>query len=129
MDSHDTPEEARHRREIRSWLEQHLPPGWGQPGFREPGSGGSEGAEERVAFAREWQGKRYEGGWAGLDWPVEFGGRGASILECMIYHEEYHRARAPDLIVLSVGTALVGPTLIHHGSLGDLTKVMSTTGY
>jgi len=114
MDLHDSSQEAAFRREIRGWLRAHLPEGWGRPAFREP-----ESAEERVAFGREWQRQLHEGGWAGLTWPREFGGRGAGVIEAMIYGEEYARARAPNLIQLAVGTALVGPALIRHGTVAQ----------
>jgi alkylation response protein AidB-like acyl-CoA dehydrogenase len=110
MDLRDGPEEARFRGEVRSWLLEHLPPGWGTPAFGLP-----EPMDERVAFAREWQRMLHAGGWAGLDWPREYGGRGASVIESMIWGEEYARAQAPNLIMLSVGPSLVGPTLIDHG--------------
>ncbi len=110
MDFSDSPEQRRFRLEVRSWLEKNRPPGWGTPGYRGP-----DDAKERVAFARSWQRKLYQGGWAGLSWPKEFGGRGAGIMEQLIYGEEYARAWAPDLIVLSVGPSLVGPVLIAKG--------------
>jgi len=111
MDLHDTPEQARFRTAVRSWLRQNLPADWGTPAWREPTS-----ATERVDFARAWQRRLFDGGWAGLDWPRQHGGRGAGPLEQVIYLEEYARAEAPDLIQLSVGTSLVGPTLIAHGT-------------
>ena len=69
-----------------------------------------------MAFGRGWQRKLHDGGWAGLTWPREFGGRGAGVLESMIYGQEYARAQGPNLIHLAVGTSLVGPTLIQHGT-------------
>ncbi len=96
--------------EVRTWLEQNLPPGWGKPGQRGP-----ESPAERFAFAKKWQRKLCEGGWAGLAWPVEYGGRGAGILEQMIWAEEYARAWAPDLISISVGITLTGPVLMSRG--------------
>jgi len=119
MDLRDSPQEARFREEIRGWLREHLPEGWGTPAFHAP-----ESAEERVAFGRAWQRQLHSGGWAGLSWPREFGGRGAGVIEAMIYGEEYARARAPDLIHLSVGTALVGPTLIQHGTAAQKARFL-----
>ncbi len=110
MDLHDTPEQAAFRLEIREWLESNLPEGWGTPEFEKP----KDPAEE-VAFLKSWQRKLYEGGWAGLDWPRAYGGRELGIIENMIYNEEYARARGPNQISMSVGTALVGPTLIAKG--------------
>ena len=110
MDFRPTEDEARLRAEVRQWLRRHLPPGWGTPSFREPGA-----ASDKMAFAKAWQHTLFEGGWAGIAWPKEYGGRGASIVEQMIFNEEYASARAPDLINLAVGNGLVGPTLIACG--------------
>jgi alkylation response protein AidB-like acyl-CoA dehydrogenase len=111
MDLRPSPAEEAFRQEIRSWLAGHLPAGWGTPAFRAPRS-----AEEKVAFAKAWQRTLHEGGWAGLAWPREYGGRGATAVEQLIFSEEYAAARAPDLIDIGVGPALVGPTLIHCGT-------------
>jgi alkylation response protein AidB-like acyl-CoA dehydrogenase len=101
----DSLEQARFRESVRRWLRENV-----------PAEGPPAGVEARVAFARAWQRRLWEGGWAGLDWPRRHGGRGAGPVEQAIYEEEYARARAPDLITLSVGTSLVGPVLIAHGS-------------
>ena len=111
MDLRDTPEEARFRAEVRGWLQHNLPPGWGTEAFEEPAD-----AASHVAFLRGWQRKLYEGGWAGLAWPQAFGGRDLGLVDSIIYYEEYARARAPNLIHLSVGPSLVGPTLIARGA-------------
>ncbi|MCZ6784915.1 MAG: acyl-CoA dehydrogenase family protein [Proteobacteria bacterium] len=111
MDLRDTPAEAAFRQQVRSWLQSHLPAGWGTPAFREP-----EDPAAHVAFLKEWQRTLYEGGWAGLAWPRAYGGRELGLVENIIYYEEYARARAPNLIHLSVGPSLVGPTLIARGA-------------
>jgi alkylation response protein AidB-like acyl-CoA dehydrogenase len=110
MDFRPTEEEHRFRTEVRRWLRNHLPEGWGTPAFREPATGG-----EKIAFAKGWQRTLFDGGWAGIAWPKEYGGRGASIVEQLIFNEEYAAARAPDMINLAVGLGLVGPTLIACG--------------
>jgi alkylation response protein AidB-like acyl-CoA dehydrogenase len=111
MDLTPTPAEARFREGVRAWLAANLPPGWGTPAFSLP-----PGGEERVAFLKEWQRKLFDGGYAGLDWPKEYGGRGATVFESIIFGEEYAAARAPDMIHLGVGSSLVGPTLIGWGA-------------
>ncbi len=111
MDFRPSESERQFRRQVADWLSRNLPPGWGTPAFREP-----EDAAEKVAFAKSWQRTLYDGGWAGLAWPREFGGRGAGIIEQLTFNEEYARLRAPDLISLSVGLSLVGPTLISCGA-------------
>ncbi len=110
MDLKDSPAQAAFRREVRTWLEQNLPAGWGEPTFAVP-----ETPAEEVAFLKAWQRKLYDGGWAGLDWPKQYGGREIGILEHIIYLEEYTRLRGPNLISMSVGSTLVGPTLIAKG--------------
>jgi alkylation response protein AidB-like acyl-CoA dehydrogenase len=111
MDFHPTEQEARFQREVRDWLVANLPPGWGTPAFARP-----EDPADKLRFARWWQGRLHEGGWAGLHWPREYGGRGATPLELFLFAEEYTRVGAPPLIDIGVGPSLVGPTLIHHGS-------------
>src|SRR5436189_52662 len=103
--------EARFRREVHDWLVANLPGGWGTSAYRKP-----EEPAEKVRFARWWQGKLHEGGWAGLHWPREYGGRGATPIEQFLFAEEYTRTGAPSMIDIGVGPALVGPTLIHHGT-------------
>jgi alkylation response protein AidB-like acyl-CoA dehydrogenase len=111
MELRDSPEQAGFRAEVRSWLEQNLPAGWGTSDYRLP-----QTPEEEVAFLRSWQRKLYDGGWAGLDWPKAYGGRALGIFEQIIQLEEYTRVRGPNLISMSVGSTLVGPTLIAKGA-------------
>ena len=66
--------------------------------------------ERRVA----WQKTMHKAGWVGMAWPTEYGGRGASIIERVIWDEEYSRARAP--MLPGMGLNLVGPTIIHWGT-------------
>jgi alkylation response protein AidB-like acyl-CoA dehydrogenase len=111
MDLHDTPDEAGFRREVRSWLESSLPAGWGTQDFEAPGT-----PDEEVAFLKQWQRTLFDGGWAGLDWPKAYGGREIGVIEDLIWCEEYARVRGPNQISMSVGTDLVGPTLIAKGA-------------
>ena len=110
MDFRESPEQARFRLEVRSWLEKNLPSGWGTAGYHGPDT-----AAERMRFTRWWQGRLFEGGWAGLAWPRAYGGRELGVLEQVIWGEEYARAWAPDLISLGVGISLTGPVLIAKG--------------
>ena len=111
MELRDSPEQAHFRAEVRAWLEGNLPAGWGTPSCVLP-----ETPEQEVAFLRSWQRKLYEGGWAGLDWPRAYGGRELGVFEQIIHQEEYTRVRGPNLISMSVGSTLVGPTLIAKGA-------------
>jgi len=103
--------EAAFQRDVREWLRANLPEGWGAPGYRKP-----EEPADKVAFARRWQRTLYDGGWAGLHWPREYGGRGATPIERFLFAEEYTRRGAPPMIDIGVGPGLTGPTLIHHGT-------------
>src|SRR5262245_59313543 len=99
------------RTRVREWLRANLPEGWGTPACPKPRT-----PAEKVAFARQWQRKLYDGGWAGISWPKEYGGQALSVLEQLMFHEEYFAAGAPDMIDIAIGPGLTGPTLIHHGT-------------
>ena len=111
MDFRLSDEEARFQREVREWLLANLPAGWGTPECPKP-----ETPEDKVALMRRWYRKLHDGGWAGLHWPREYGGRGATPIEQFLFAEEYTRMGAPSMIDIGVGPGLVGPTLIHHGT-------------
>jgi len=111
IDFSTSPEEEGLRASVRDWLARKLPPGWGTAAFAKPRT-----PADKVAFARRWQRVLYDGGWSGLAWPKEYGGRALSPLEHLIFNEEYVRAGAPDMIDIGVGPGLTGPTLIHHGT-------------
>ena len=81
-----------------------------QPPGREP-----EGDEAAFEFRRAWQRKLNDAGWAGVSWPKEYGGRGATLVEQAIYNEEAVRARAPQLANV-LGLAMGGPVVIAHGT-------------
>ena len=90
------------RRAARAWLAANV------PGEEAP----FEGPESRE-FVLAWQRRMYEGGWAGLTWPREYGGRDLSVDEQIIWFEEYARAGAPSTHSASfVGVNHAGPTLI-----------------
>src|SRR6204780_4038132 len=109
MDLNLTPQERQFGDALRAWLEAHAPRDW------EARQSATESMEARFAFLREWQRQVYEAGWAGLSWPKEYGGRGATLMEQVIFTAEMARAAAPPLPGI-LGLALVGPTLIAFGS-------------
>jgi alkylation response protein AidB-like acyl-CoA dehydrogenase len=88
---------------LRSWLETNHP--------------GKVPDEENYAFEfrRHWQAKLHQGGWAGISWPKEFGGRGATLIEQAIFSEEMVRANAPSPANV-LGLVMGGPVVIHHGT-------------
>ena len=67
-------------------------------------------------FDLAWQRRQYDGGWAGVSWPADYGGRGLSVLEQLIWHEEYAAAGAPPSGSMFVALSHAGPTLIVAGS-------------
>ena len=71
---------------------------------------------ERRKWDTDWQRRLFDAGYAGLHWPKEYGGRGASPTEQLIFYEETARARAPYVGVNFVGTLHAGPTLIEEGT-------------
>ena len=94
------------REQARAWLEANVP---SEPA---PEDGPASGA-----FVRAWQKRQADNGWAGISWPKAFGGRGASVLEQIIWFEEYARAGAPSPLDASfVGLNHAGPTLIACGT-------------
>jgi alkylation response protein AidB-like acyl-CoA dehydrogenase len=94
------------RREARKWLEANVP---SQP----PPEDGPASRE----FVLAWQRAQAQGGWAGIAWPKEVGGRGLSVLEQIVWFEEYARAGGPSPLNASF-TSLnhAGPTLIACGT-------------
>jgi len=107
MDFRDTPEEARFREEVRAWLETSLP-----DELR-----GHRGGEARFdgPEVRAWSRALYDGGWVGISWPEEYGGRGLAPRYQAIYLEEEARAEAPPHIGV-IGLGMAGPTIITRGT-------------
>jgi alkylation response protein AidB-like acyl-CoA dehydrogenase len=68
-----------------------------------------------MAFRSEWQLKMHAAGWAGISWPKEYGGRGATMIEQAIFVGEAARLEAPSPANV-LGLAMGGPVVIHHGT-------------
>lgn len=103
-----TPEAEAFRVEVRSWLEENLPQGWGSEGFE-------MSAEDRKEFNASWPAKLYGGGWICASWPKEYGGRGLDVLQNVVLAEEFARLKAP-LRADFFGDTLVGPTILQWGT-------------
>ncbi|WP_208027082.1 acyl-CoA dehydrogenase family protein [Rhabdothermincola sediminis] len=97
--------EERFRDECRAWLAANVPP--------EPLPSGD--TREGFALHLEWERKLYEARWAVVSWPPEYGGRGASLWEWLIFEEEYYRAGAPQRVTQN-GVFLLAPTLFEFGT-------------
>ncbi len=104
MDLTLTESEAAFRDEVRSWLEEN------HPG---PAPEGDDVAE--FEFRRAWQRKMHQAGWAGISWPEEYGGKGATLIEQAIFNEELARQRVP-LPANVLGLVMGGPVVIAHGN-------------
>jgi alkylation response protein AidB-like acyl-CoA dehydrogenase len=98
------------RKEVRAWLERELP-----DDLRGTSFAASRGNAEEFVRLRWWQRTMYEAGYVGMDWPREFGGRGASLTEMVILYQEMGRAESPQ-IVNRGGVSMLGPTLMKHGT-------------
>ena len=109
MDFNYSLEEEKFRQEVHSWLEVNLP-----NDLRE-GRDEELAQDERWKRHQAWHKKLYEGGWVGIGWPKEYGGRGASLIEQTIFNEELARTGAPPGVNMN-GIALLGPTLMHWGT-------------
>jgi alkylation response protein AidB-like acyl-CoA dehydrogenase len=109
LGTHETPELATFRAEVRAWLEQHVPRGW------EPRLAGAT-PEEYVAFHRSWVRTLRDGGYLVPHWPAEHGGGGNTVAEQIVIQQEMARAKAPELRVHMISLNHAGATLMEHGT-------------
>jgi alkylation response protein AidB-like acyl-CoA dehydrogenase len=105
-----SPQDEQFRDEVRTWLHEHLT---GE--FRALGTGNDLGGPDEIALRKAWERELAKGGWVGLSWPKEHGGRAASLTEELIFHEEYARAEGPVRCGF-FGEQLLGPTLMAFGT-------------
>ncbi len=111
MDLHFSAEDENFRAEAREWLTHALEGEFA--GVRGRGGPGDEHAlfEERLA----WERALGAAGWTCLSWPAEYGGRDVTLLQQVIFYEEYARAGGPGRVGI-VGEGLIGPTILHFGT-------------
>jgi alkylation response protein AidB-like acyl-CoA dehydrogenase len=102
MDFNDTPEEARFREEARTWLKENAP----KPAELE--------GLDYIKQSKLWQKRKYDAGWACITWPKEYGGRGASAIEQVIWNQEEAKYEVPGG-VFSIGQGMAAPTLMAWG--------------
>ena len=121
MDLNLSPSELKFRDELRAWLAANVPNDWdsrrGEPAK-------AQSMEERFEFLKKWQRKLFEAGWAGVSWPREYGGRGASLMEQVIFWQELAQAGTPPLANV-LGLGLIGPTLIAFGTDAQKKRFLS----
>jgi alkylation response protein AidB-like acyl-CoA dehydrogenase len=99
-----TSNEQAFRDELRGWLAEN-----------HPGEAPAEGDQAQFEFEREWQRRLHSDGWAGVSWPKEYGGRGATLIEQSIFGTELARAKAPRPANV-LGLVMGGPVVIAHGT-------------
>jgi len=103
MDFSDTPQEAAFREEARTWLRNNV-----------PGKDELAGLDY-MAQAKLWQKRKYDAGWACITWPKEYGGRGASAIEQVIWNQEESKYELPGG-VFGIGQGMAAPTLMTWAS-------------
>lgn len=111
MDFTYSAEDEAFRRELRTWLEKNLTDEFRAPKLGFMHEDGADGWKRRL----HWHRKMHEGGWVAISWPAQYGGRGASLIQQVIYEQEMARAHA-EPPVNGIGIMMVGPTLIQWGS-------------
>ena len=104
MDLAFTADEDAFRAECRTWLEANTPRGLPSGDTR-----------EGFAAHLEWERALFDARWAVVSWPEEYGGRGASPIEWLIFEEEYYRAGAPQRVTQN-GIFLLAPTVFEFGT-------------
>lgn len=97
--------------EVRTWLEEHLVGDFAA--MRGRGGTGQEDLDpiDQIAWERELA----SGGWLGIDYPTDIGGRGCTLMEQVVFHQACVEARAPGRIP-NMGVTLLGPTVMAFGS-------------
>ncbi|MFH0517995.1 acyl-CoA dehydrogenase family protein [Streptomyces sp. M41] len=113
MDLSFSPAEDAFRAEARAWLTARV------PGAPLPSLETAEG----FAAHRAWERTLFTDRWSVVAWPKEYGGRGASILEWLIFEEEYYAAGAPGRVSQN-GINLLAPTLFEHGTPEQRARVL-----
>src|SRR5260370_2263676 len=116
MDLNLSADELKFRDELRAWLAANAPKDWNE--HRE------ESLETRFEYLKRWQRKLSDGGWAGISWPKEYGGRGASLMEQVIFWQEMALAGAPPLANV-LGLGIIGPTIIAFGTEAQKKRYLS----
>jgi alkylation response protein AidB-like acyl-CoA dehydrogenase len=107
VDLSDSPEQARYRETVRTWLREHRD--------EAPPAAGSNEDAEYITARRRWQGRLAEAGLAGVAWPAEYGGQGLGPIEHVIVNQEISAAGVPGILD-TIGVGMLGPTIIAHGT-------------
>ncbi|MFF9768858.1 acyl-CoA dehydrogenase family protein [Streptomyces sp. NPDC014636] len=113
MDLAFSPADDAFRAEARAWLTAHVP------------TAPLPSLETKDGFAahRAWERALFADRWSVVSWPAEYGGRGASVLQWLIFEEEYYAAGAPGRVSQN-GISLLAPTLFEHGTDEQRARVL-----
>jgi alkylation response protein AidB-like acyl-CoA dehydrogenase len=126
MDFDESAEEAAFRAEAHAWLSAHAT--LKDPHTSKPMSMGEadpEAEREHVRQSKAWQRTLFDGGWAGITWPKEYGGRGATPMEAIIFGQEQARFDVPTS-VFAQGIGMAGPTIMAHGTDAQKERFLET---
>lgn len=113
MDLRFSEEDATFRAEVRAWMSAHAP--------REPLPSGD--TAEGFALHVAWEKALFAGGWSAVSWPREYGGREASLVQWLIFEEEYYRAGAPARVTQN-GIFLLAPTIFEFGTEEQKARIL-----
>ncbi|MGI9276801.1 MAG: acyl-CoA dehydrogenase family protein [Endozoicomonas sp.] len=106
-----SPEDEQFRQEVATWLKENLTGEFEKVRFR-----GGPGDEHMFHDERQrWEQHMAKSGWGCVGWPEEYGGRGLSINQQVIFNEEYARAGGPGHVG-HIGEGLAGPTILAFGT-------------
>jgi acyl-CoA dehydrogenase len=115
VDIDDTPEEAAFRAEARDWLDAHALPKGHPDDFSLGLWTGAYDEDTYIERCRAWQNTLFDGGWAGITWPKEYGGRGGKAIHQVIFNQEQSSYGVSNgAFMISIGMA--GPTILAHGT-------------
>ncbi|MFN3218833.1 MAG: acyl-CoA dehydrogenase family protein [Acidimicrobiales bacterium] len=111
MDFRFSPAELDFVDEVRTWLDEHLTGPFAE--LKGRGLTGHDDVDPELQIA--WERELATGGWLGIDFPTEIGGRGCTLVEQVLFHKTYTEARAPGRIP-NMGVTLLGPTVMAFGT-------------
>jgi len=115
MNFDDTPEEAAFRAEVRAWIDANAPREL-EPELKRAGFGGNGVTSvDPMVAAKAWQKKKAQAGWACLHWPKEYGGRGSTPIERVIWQQEEGPYGALGGVFI-IGHGMCGPTVMAYAS-------------
>jgi alkylation response protein AidB-like acyl-CoA dehydrogenase len=126
MDFDESAEDGAYRAEAHAWLSAHAT--LKDPAKSTPMSMGEsdpEAEREHVRQSKAWQRTLYDGGWAGITWPKEYGGRGGTPMEAIIFGQEQARFDVPTS-VFAQGIGMAGPTIMAHGTDAQKERFLET---